>query len=168
MSVQRKIFEKTIDELEKIDGTLDMGHDGVADLFMDRFSTVIDRDQSAHREIPSEFYMYEHFDSFPSGEHYDYLYTPDFDGDHMLMYDLNEPSHEEDWEPHYDLDDHWEPYYDHDDHWESHLDFDDHWEPHHDYDDHWEPHYDHEDHWEPYSDHDDHWEPHHEEEDYLT
>ena len=44
MSLQRKIFDKTIDEIEKIEGTIDMGHDGVADLFMDRFSTVIDRD----------------------------------------------------------------------------------------------------------------------------
>ena len=114
-----------MDEIEKIEGTLDMGHDGVADLFMDRFSTVIDRDQSALRDVPSEYYMYEHFDSYPSGEHYDYLYTPDHDGDHMLKYDLND-HHVEEWDPHYEHEDHWDSHSDYDDHWDSFSDHDDH------------------------------------------
>ena len=44
MSVERKIFEKQLDEIEKLEGTLAMGHDGVTDLFMDRFTTEISRD----------------------------------------------------------------------------------------------------------------------------
>ena len=88
MSVERNIFSKEIDEVSKLDGTLREGHDGVMDLLLDRFSTVVDRDISALREIPSDFSIYQHFDEYPSGYHYDHLFKPDHDG-HLIDYDLN-------------------------------------------------------------------------------
>ena len=57
-SIERNIFEKTVDEISKIEGTLSKDRDDITDLLMDRFSTVIDRDQSALREIPSDYFIY--------------------------------------------------------------------------------------------------------------
>ena len=106
MSVERNIFDKQVDEIEKIEGTLAMGHDGVTDLFMDRFSTVINHDRSAQRDIPSEYYIYQHYEEYPSGYHTDHLYTPDHDGEHLVDHDLNVDHHEE-----HPVDHHVDPHY---------------------------------------------------------
>jgi len=71
---------------------------------LDKFSTVIDRDRSAMREVPSDLHIYQHYEEYPSGLQVDRMLTPDHEGKHMLEYDLNQEhdlehsaDHEFDW-----------------------------------------------------------------------